>query len=52
MSDLQQFFVKGALTIVGSRVTLPQAFTRNGDIRQNKWVRNFLEMHTCSMKTC
>ncbi|KAE9973081.1 hypothetical protein EG328_004418 [Venturia inaequalis] len=40
---IQQFFVKGALTIVGSRVTLPQAFTRTGDIRQNKWFNLVLD---------
>ena len=34
----QNFFTKAALTIVSSRVILPQAFNTNGGIRQNKWV--------------
>jgi autophagy-related protein 13 len=35
----QNFFTKAALTIVSSRVMLPQSFTKSGDLRQNKWVR-------------
>ncbi|KAH7083476.1 autophagy-related protein 13 [Paraphoma chrysanthemicola] len=34
---IQNFFTKSALSIVSSRVTLPLAFTQNGDVRQNKW---------------
>jgi autophagy-related protein 13 len=35
----QNFFTKAALTIISSRVILPQAFNTSGGIRQNKWVR-------------
>lgn len=38
---LQQFFIKSALTIISSRVMLPQSFNRNGELRQNKWVRRY-----------
>jgi autophagy-related protein 13 len=34
----QNFFTKAALTIISSRVILPQAFNTSGGIRQNKWV--------------
>ena len=36
----KQFFAKGALTIVSSRVTLPPAYSKAGGLRQNKWVRS------------
>ncbi|KAL6702926.1 autophagy protein 13 [Coniothyrium glycines] len=34
---IQNFFTKAALTVVSSRVALSQAFTRNGELRHNKW---------------
>ena len=39
MGCYQQFFVKGALTVISSRVILSQSFNRIGELRQNKWVR-------------
>ncbi|KAL1604420.1 autophagy protein 13 [Nothophoma quercina] len=40
---IQNFFTKAALTIVSSRVILPQAFNTNGGIRQNKWFNVVLD---------
>ncbi|KAF2706407.1 hypothetical protein K504DRAFT_386389 [Pleomassaria siparia CBS 279.74] len=40
---IQNFFTKAALTIVSSRVMLPQSFTKNGDLRQNKWFNVVLD---------
>ncbi|KAF2396949.1 hypothetical protein EJ06DRAFT_551429 [Trichodelitschia bisporula] len=40
---VQQFFTKGALTIVSARTVLPQAFTRAGTLRQNKWFNVILD---------
>ncbi|KAF2744141.1 hypothetical protein M011DRAFT_409355 [Sporormia fimetaria CBS 119925] len=40
---IQNFFTKSALTIVSSRVTLPQAFNRNGELRYNRWFNVVLE---------
>ncbi|KAF1912676.1 autophagy-related protein 13 [Ampelomyces quisqualis] len=34
---IQNFFTKAALSIVSSRVILPQSFNKNGELRQNKW---------------
>lgn len=34
---IQNFFTKAALTIVSSRISLPPAYNRNGDQKQNKW---------------
>lgn len=39
LTTAQNFFTKSALSIVSSRVILPPSFNKNGDIRQNKWVR-------------
>ncbi|OCK77551.1 autophagy-related protein 13 [Lepidopterella palustris CBS 459.81] len=40
---IQQFFIKAALTVVSSRVTLPQSFNKNGDPRYNKWFNVVLD---------
>ncbi|KAF9700695.1 hypothetical protein EKO04_001197 [Ascochyta lentis] len=40
---IQNFFTKAALTIVSSRVILPQAFNNSGGIRQNKWFNVVLD---------
>ena len=34
----QHFHTKAALTICSSRANLPQVYSRNGDIKQNRWV--------------
>jgi hypothetical protein len=33
----QNFFTKTALAVISSRVTLPPAFNKNGELKQNKW---------------
>lgn len=40
---IQQFFIKSALTIISSRVMLPQSFNRNEELRQNKWFNVVLD---------
>ncbi|KAF3040449.1 autophagy protein 13 [Didymella heteroderae] len=40
---IQNFFTKAALTIISSRVILPQAFNTSGGIRQNKWFNVVLD---------
>ncbi|KAF2130194.1 autophagy-related protein 13 [Dothidotthia symphoricarpi CBS 119687] len=40
---IQNFFTKAALTIVSSRVILPQAYNKNGDLKQNKWFNVVLD---------
>ncbi|PVI05047.1 hypothetical protein DM02DRAFT_125473 [Periconia macrospinosa] len=40
---IQNFFTKAALTIISSRTLLPHAFTKIGDIRQNKWFNVVLD---------
>ncbi|KAH8725169.1 autophagy-related protein 13-domain-containing protein [Phaeosphaeriaceae sp. PMI808] len=40
---VQNFFTKSALSVVSSRVVLPPSFTRNGDLRQNKWFNVILD---------
>ncbi|KAF2830902.1 autophagy-related protein 13 [Ophiobolus disseminans] len=40
---IQNFFTKSALSIVSSRVILPQSFNKNGDLRQNKWFNVILD---------
>jgi len=34
----QNFHTKAALMICSARASLPQAYTRNGDIKENRWV--------------
>ena len=41
----QRFFSKAALIVISSRVTLPPAHNREGDIRLEKWVRGILCVH-------
>lgn len=41
----QNFYTKAALTIISSRVMLPQAFNNSGGIRQNKWVGHHIRPH-------
>ncbi|KAF2267511.1 autophagy-related protein 13 [Lojkania enalia] len=40
---VQNFFTKAALTIISSRVMLPQSFNKNGELRQNKWFNVVLD---------
>ncbi|KAF2116272.1 autophagy-related protein 13 [Lophiotrema nucula] len=40
---VQNFFTKAALTIVSSRVILPQSFNNKGELRQNKWFNVVLD---------
>ncbi|KAF1997391.1 hypothetical protein P154DRAFT_283595 [Amniculicola lignicola CBS 123094] len=40
---IQNFFTKAALTIVSSRVLLPQSFNKAGELRQNKWFNVVLD---------
>ncbi|KAF2193377.1 hypothetical protein K469DRAFT_550303 [Zopfia rhizophila CBS 207.26] len=40
---IQNFFTKAALTIISSRVMLPQSFNKNGELRQNKWFNVVLD---------
>ncbi|EME49157.1 hypothetical protein DOTSEDRAFT_49472 [Dothistroma septosporum NZE10] len=40
---IQHFHNKAALTICSSRANLPQVYTRNGDIKQNRWFNVILD---------
>ncbi|KAF2020873.1 hypothetical protein BU24DRAFT_10165 [Aaosphaeria arxii CBS 175.79] len=40
---IQNFFTKAALTIVSSRMILPQSFNNKGELRQNKWFNVVLD---------
>ncbi|KAF2670295.1 hypothetical protein BT63DRAFT_233766 [Microthyrium microscopicum] len=40
---IQQFFVKGALTVVSSRLSLPPFRNRSGAVKQNKWFNLVLD---------
>ncbi|KAF2874304.1 autophagy-related protein 13-domain-containing protein [Massariosphaeria phaeospora] len=40
---IQNFFTKAALTIISSRMMLPQSFNQNSDLRQNKWFNVVLD---------
>lgn len=46
----QNFHTKAALMICSARANLPQAFTRNGDIKENRWVSRLSSLS--SHNTC
>lgn len=44
---LQNFHTKAALMICSSRAQLPQAYNKNGELRQNRWVSLSSQLFVC-----